>query len=216
MSINVCNDRSMASITSLPSGVSGSSLVLLETQTASSSGTIDFTSNIDSTYKEYIFKIINAHPATDNVTFKFQADTGTNTNYNQTITSTHFRAQHTENDVSTSLSYLTSSDQAQGTSDETLANSIGNDNDQGISGTLHIFDPDNDQGISGTLHIFDPSNTTFVKHFISNFQSIAHSDTSNNEYHAGYFNTTTAITRVRFKFSSGNIDSGTFKLYGVS
>jgi hypothetical protein len=191
----------MASITSLPSGVSGSSLVLLETQTASSSGTIDFTSNIDSTYKEYIFKIINAHPATDNVTFKFQADTGTNTNYNQTITSTHFRAQHTENDVSTSLSYLTSSDQAQGTSDETLANSIGNDNDQGISGTLHIF---------------DPSNTTFVKHFISNFQSIAHSDTSNNEYHAGYFNTTTAITRVRFKFSSGNIDSGTFKLYGVS
>jgi hypothetical protein len=39
MSINVCNDRSMASITSLPSGVSGSSLVLIETeQTASSSG----------------------------------------------------------------------------------------------------------------------------------------------------------------------------------
>ena len=37
MSINVCNDRSMASITSLPSGVSGSSLVLLSTQTASSS-----------------------------------------------------------------------------------------------------------------------------------------------------------------------------------
>jgi len=201
MSINVCNDRSMASITSFPSGVSGSSLVLLETQTASSSGTIDFTSNIDSTHKEYIFKIINAHPATDNVSFKFQADTGTNTNYNQTITSTHFRAQHTENDVSTSLSYLTGSDQAQGTSDETLANSIGNDSDQGISGTLHIF---------------DPSSTTFVKHFISNFQSIAHSDTSNNEYHAGYFNTTTAITRVRFKFSSGNIDSGTFKLYGVS
>jgi len=201
MSINVCNDRSMASITSLPSGVSGSSLVLLETQTASSSGTIDFTSNIDSTYKEYIFKIINAHPATDSVSFRFQADTGTNTNYNQTITSTHFRAQHTENDVSTSLSYLTGSDQAQGTSDEILANSIGNDSDQGISGTLHIF---------------DPSSTTFVKHFISNFQSIAHSDTSNNEYHAGYFNTTTAITRVRFKFSSGNIDSGTFKLYGVS
>ena len=201
MSINGCNDRSMASITSFPSGVSGSSLVLLETQTASSSGTIDFTSNIDSTHKEYIFKIINAHPATDNVSFKFQADTGTNTNYNQTITSTHFRAQHTENDVSTSLSYLTGSDQAQGTSDETLANSIGNDSDQGISGTLHIF---------------DPSSTTFVKHFISNFQSIAHSDTSNNEYHAGYFNTTTAITRVRFKFSSGNIDSGTFKLYGVS
>jgi hypothetical protein len=55
MSINVCNDRSMASITSLPSGVTGSSLVLLSTQTASSSATIDFTSGIDSTYKEYQF-----------------------------------------------------------------------------------------------------------------------------------------------------------------
>ena len=44
MSINVCNDRSMASITSLPSGVTGSSLVLISEQTASSSATIDFTS----------------------------------------------------------------------------------------------------------------------------------------------------------------------------
>ena len=33
---------------------------------------------------------------------------------------------------------------------------------------------------------------------------------------AGYFNTTTAITRLQFKMSSGNIDAGTFKLYGIS
>ena len=71
MSINVCNDRSMASITSLPSGVSGGSLVLISTETASSSATIQFTSGIDSTYKEYIFKFINIHPATDTVNFTF-------------------------------------------------------------------------------------------------------------------------------------------------
>ena len=69
MSINVCNDRSMASITSLPSGVSGSSLVLISTVTASSSATVEFTSGIDSTYKEYIIKYINVHPATDNQDF---------------------------------------------------------------------------------------------------------------------------------------------------
>jgi hypothetical protein len=34
-------------------------------------------------------------------------------------------------------------------------------------------------------------------------------------FHAGYFNTTTALTRVRFKFSSGDIDAGTIKLYGI-
>jgi hypothetical protein len=69
MSINVCNDRSMASITSLPSGVSGSSLVLISEQTASSSSTISFTSGIDSTYKEYIFKFFDIHAGTDNVNF---------------------------------------------------------------------------------------------------------------------------------------------------
>ncbi len=33
---------------------------------------------------------------------------------------------------------------------------------------------------------------------------------------AGYFNTTSAIDAVQFKMSSGNIDSGVIKLYGVS
>ena len=34
-----------------------------------------------------------------------------------------------------------------------------------------------------------------------------------DKYIAGYFNTTTALTRVQFKFSSGNIDSGTIKTF---
>ena len=57
MSINVCNDRSMSAITSLPSVVGGSSLSFDITQTASSSSTISFTSGIDSTYKEYILNL---------------------------------------------------------------------------------------------------------------------------------------------------------------
>ncbi len=99
MSINVCNDRSMASITSLPSGVTGSSLVLISEQTASSSATIDFTSDIDSTYKEYQVHFTDVHPATDSTKFTCQFDTGTNTNYNQTITSTFFRAAQDESAI---------------------------------------------------------------------------------------------------------------------
>ena len=200
MSINVCNDRSMASITSLPSGVSGSSLVLLSTQTASSSSTIDFTSDIDSTYKEYQFHFTSIHPATDNAAFSFQADTGTNTSYNQTLTSTFFRAVLNENDDTPSLSYVTGNDLAQSTSFQMLANGTGNDNDQCISGILHLF---------------DPSSTTFVKHFMCTANELIASDQSYNLFCAGYFNTTTALTRVRFKFSSGNIDAGTIKMYGV-
>ena len=200
MSINVCNDRSMASITSLPSGVSGSSLVLLETQTASSSDTLSFTSNIDSTYKEYIFKCIDIHPATDDVRFTFQADTGTNTNYNQTITSTNFAANHGEDGNNGALAYDSGEDQAQGTAFHRLVGSVGNDNDQCCVGILHIF---------------NPSSTTFVTHFIATFQETRNNNSSKEHFTGGYFNTTTAITRFQFKMSSGNIDSGTIKLYGV-
>ena len=37
-----------------------------------------------------------------------------------------------------------------------------------------------------------------------------------NSFVAGYINSTSAVDAVRFQMGSGNIDSGTFKLYGVS
>jgi hypothetical protein len=201
MSVLFCNNNSMSAITSVPSGVIGGSMVLISTQTASSSSTISFTSDIDSTYKEYIFKFINIHPATDNVKWTFQSDTGTNTNYNQTITSTDFIAQHSEDDSTTELGYAAANDQAQGTAFQPIGQLVGNGNDECVSGTLHIF---------------DPSNTTFVKHFIANTNVYRHDNYARQHFTAGYFNTTTALTRFQFKMSSGNIDSGTIKMYGVS
>mgnify|MGYP001450652014 FL=1 len=200
MSINVCNDRSMASITSLPSGVSGSSLVLISEQTASSSANISFTSGIDSTYKEYVFKFIDIHPATDAQAFTFNLSVDGGSNYNVTKTTTYFLAYHNEGGSSTTLGYTSSADLAQSTGEQYLFRDIGNDNDQ--SG-------------SGTLHLFDPSNTTFVKHFIGNFQSYKSDDYTHQNFPAGYGNTTSAVNAIRFKFASGNIDSGTIKMYGV-
>ena len=200
MSINVCNDRSMASITSFPSGVSGSSLVLISTQTASSSSTINFTSGIDSTYKEYVFKIINCHPASDEVDFSFQGSTNTGSSYGVTMTSTGFSAYHNEAGSAQGVGYEGQLDQAQGTGFHQLSYDTSNDNDHCINAELFLF---------------DPSNTTFVKHFMLR--------SSNNHYNnyeldtggAGYFNTTSAIDAIQFKFSSGNIDAGTIKMYGV-
>ena len=201
MSINVCNNNSMSAITSLPSGVGGGALNLISTQTASSSSTIDFTSGIDSTYKEYIFKFIDIHPETNNVTFSFQVDTGTNTSYNITCTSTFFRVGHSEDGGGGDLAYRTADDQAQGTAFNKLCQTIGNDNDQSCTGFLHLF---------------DPSSTTFVKHFMARTFGCHEGDIAREVQTAGYFNTTTALTRVRFKFDSGDIDSGVIKLYGVS
>ena len=199
MSINVCNDRSMASITSLPSGVTGSSLVLISEQTASSSSTISFTSGIDSTYKEYIFKFINLHPSeASRPQFNLSADGGSN--YNVTKTTTFFASFNDEAGSSGAVSYSTGGDLAQSTGVQRLGGDT---------------DADNDTAMSGTLHLFDPSNTTFVKHFICTTNFHHASDLSLNNYVAGYCNVTAAIDGVQFSFSSGNIGAGTFKLYGV-
>tara|TARA_A100001388_G_scaffold162461_1_gene121185 strand:- start:45 stop:650 length:606 start_codon:yes stop_codon:yes gene_type:complete len=201
MALLFAKNNSLSAVTALPASVSGGALTLLSTQTASSSSTIDFTSGIDSTYKEYIFKFYDIHPATDGTDFSFQVETGTNTDYNQTITSTYFRARHDEDDSGTQLVYATGNDLAQSTSFQIIAGDIGNDNDQSYSGTLHLF---------------NPSSTTFVKHFISSGNEARNDDRTANNFVAGYINDTTAITRIRFKMASGNIDSGTIKMYGVS
>ena len=203
MSINVCNNNSMSAITSLPSGVGGGSLVLIATQTASSSSTISFTSGIDSTYKEYIFKFINIHPA-DVSEFQFNLSADSGSNYNVTKTTTFFRPTHRENGADGGITYRTPADLAQGTGFQSLTQALG---DTAV---------DNDAGASGYLHLFNPSSTTFVKHFIAEVQHVHNNDYSMDSFVAGYANTTSAIDAVQFKASSGNIDSGTIKLYGVS
>ena len=201
MALNFANNNSLSAITTKPSGLSGGAMTLLSTQTASSSSTISFTSGIDDTYDSYVFKFYDIHPATNNTNFQFQADTGTNTNYNQTITSTCFEAYHNENDADQGLGYRAAGDQAQGTGFQDIGGGMGNENDNSTVGTLTIF---------------NPSNSVFVKHFIASTNYIYNSAYTDNHYVAGYFNLTTPLTRFQFKMSSGNIDSGVIKLYGVS
>ena len=192
------------------SGADVGTMKLIKELTASSSATLSFvngTSDVvfDSTYRTYIFKFINIHPATDNTNLGFQVDTGTNTSYNITCTSTFFNASHGEGDAGGGVDYEGSQDQAQGTAFQNIIADHGNANDKACSGELWLF---------------SPSSSTFVKHFMSVGSSLTH-ETGHvtNQYcsfTAGYFNTTTALTRVQFKFASGNIDAGTIKLYGIA
>lgn len=203
MALNFCNNNSLSAITTIPASISGGGLNLISTQTASSSSSLSFTTGIDSTYKEYVFKFYNMHPATDNVEFYFNMSTDGGSNYNVTKTTTGFSAYHDEADSSTALAYDASGDLAQGTGYLQL-------NQNGTLGN------DNDQSLSGSLHLFSPSDTTFVKHFIGTVQYYETTNYSINSFVAGYGNTTSAINAVDFKMSSGNIDSGVIKLYGVS
>jgi hypothetical protein len=186
-------------------GSAGGAMTFIKKLTASTSATLSFVDGssdvvLDNTYKEYVFIFNNIHPASNNVKLHFNMSADSGSNYNVTKTTTFFRADHDEADSATALGYNTSNDLAQSTNFQGLGD-IGNDNDQTLSGTLHLF---------------DPSNTTFVKHFISTTNACDHADESRNYFVAGYGNTTSAIDAVQFKMSSGNMDSGTIKLYGVS
>ena len=191
-------NASVADVTSF-ANASGGTLILLSTQTASASATISFTTGLDSTYDEYIFKFIDIHPATDNVRLQFNLSTDGGSNYNVTKTSTSFRQQHGEDDSSGVLEYDTAVDLAQSTADQPLGDS-GNDNDQALSGYLQLF---------------NPSSTTYVKHFIGTSDGSRFNDLQQQYFIAGYGNTTSAINAVRFQMASGNIDDGVIKLYGV-
>ena len=202
MSIVTLNDRAVRSVTAFGSLNTGS-MVFIKKLTASSSGTLSFVNGssdvvLDSTYKEYLFTFKNIHPSADGQQFRFQTSTDGGSNYNTTITSTYFIAYHKEDGSETALTYASGSDQAQTTNFKVLGSP----------------DSENDSGMSGTMTLFNPSSTTFVKHFIGRTINDP-SGYAQNEYTAGYFNTTSAINAVQFKMGSGNIDAGDICLYGI-
>jgi hypothetical protein len=183
------------------SGGGGGVWTLIKTLTASADSDLSFVDGtddvtLDSTYPIYRFSFINMHPASS-TELQFQTSIDGGSNYNVTLTSAHFYAYQTEA-AAAGLTYYTGGDQAQGTSFQRISR-------------VHN---DNDSSTSGFLTLFNPSSTTFVKHFISNFN--AENETySQNLYTAGYFNTTSAIDAVQFKMGADEIDSGKIKLYGL-
>jgi hypothetical protein len=181
--------------------VSLGSKVLLSTATASASASLSFDSTyITSTYPIYQFEFINIHPETNSVQFSFQANAVGGSGYNETITSTAFDAYQNENNSGAGLEYSASRDQAQGTAFQEFNAGLGNGADDSVSGYLHLF---------------NPSSTTFVKHFIGDTNTSYNGGLSVNWKIAGYINTTSAIDEIQFKMSSGNIDDGIIKLYGI-
>jgi len=189
--------------------VGAGAMKLIKELTASSSATLSFvdgTSDVvlDSTYKTYIFKFFNMHPATSAVFWLFQGNAAGGSGYDETIQSNTFRAVATESDGSTAIvTYIPSIDQANGTAFQNICS----DGD---------IKTDNDSCISGELWLFNPSNTTFVTHFLATTNHMVNNSQSSTNYIGGYFNTTAAIDEIQFKFNSGNIDSGTVKLYGIA
>ena len=181
-------------------------MTLILSQTASSDTNMDFvegTSGVvfDSTYKLYVFKVLNCVPEAGGQALcgvDPSADAGSSYGAPIACTSSVFQAVHAEDGDPIGLAYNTDDDLANNTARITL----------GYGGT------GSDEGICGTLRIFNPSSTTYVKHWQSETVQVMDNDVLRHQFSAGYWNTTDALDAFRFKFDASDW-SGTVKLYGV-
>ena len=188
-------------LSSVNSALKGN-LVLLNTTNATNQTSVSFTTQLTSAYDVYCFRFIDITPSNDNRDFMFNGSIDSGSNYNVTKTTTYFEAYHGVDGTSTFLGYGGSYDLAQSTAYQILARDAG-------SGA--------DESIIGDLWLFTPSSTTYVKQFYSTVQyhHYYQNNQSQNNFVAGYFNTTSAINAIDFKMDSNNFD-GIIKLYGLS
>ena len=172
---------------------------LISTSTASDAANVDITSGIGSTYDEYMFVLTNMSQS-GYAEFGVQFNVAGASGFNETITSTFFRAYHDHTNDNTAVVYVTAGDQAQGTAYQRLSEFWGSD-----SGLTH----------AGILHLFSPASTTYVKHFYYRAQENYGTNATMDNFVAGYVNVTGAIDEISFKVASGTF-SGTIQMYGIS
>jgi len=201
---------------------------LISTTGAISGGTaaVEFLTGLDSTYMVYEFHFYNIHPNTGEAAsggqahWCWQSDVGTATTWEQQYQNTFIRGYSGEgNPGDQVIAYQNYYDIHIGQTSHT-------EDDYMPSG--HTFHPyatlcygieadDTTDSTSGYLTLYDPANGTHNKKFNSRMNGTHHA----NEYTLycysnGYIHQGSAITRVRFKFSNGTIDSGVIKLFGIS
>ncbi len=170
----------------------GASMVLIQTQTASSSATLDFTTGIDSTYDEYLFTFVSVLPATDaqNLWLRVSTDGGSTW---KSGASDYFRVINTLSTASTNTPSGSTGENAM-----TLTATQSNNSGRPMGGELRIFRPSD-----GKLHP--------VTWMMAYFDGTNHKLVTGS----GFYNSGTAVNGIRFLFASGNMADGTIALYGI-
>lgn len=170
-------------------------LQLVEQHTASSSATLDFTTGITSAFDEYEIHFINVIPASNAVSMGLQCSTDGGANYDATngrypSPGSFWYAAAGQTFSNASTTYFT------------IVINLSND-------AAH--------GLSGVYRITNPLSTTYKKLIVGthvNYDSGLSAVIGWNRM--GEYNQAVAVNAIRFLMSSGNIASGTIRIYGVS
>jgi len=168
-------------------------LKLLATATASASTSIDFTSDIDSTFDEYELHIINAVPATDAVKLFMRTSTDGGSSFDSGASDYISLYDNIFSDGTT----LTRS--FAGATTFEISNNVGNAAGESVNSVIKLYNP------AATTHTWIEFDTVYTDP--DPRAAIADG--------GGYRDSAADVDAIRFLFSSGNITSGEFKLYGV-
>jgi hypothetical protein len=170
-----------------------SAWVLISTGTASASAAIDFT-GLSTTYSAYKIIYDNLYPGTTNTQFTILFSTNNGSSF---ITSSY---QYTG--------------MAQGTGAYAAAAST-NSSSILLSNSVSFYTTTNTVG-AGEITLFNPAGSQATKLLTHLGSSYAGSPLNPVVYSTmGMYVTASAVNAVRLQMSSGNIGTGTFKLYGV-
>lgn len=175
----------------------GGVFTLVEAHTASSSTEVDFT-QISSTYDEYLFEFENVLPATNSVGLQMQVSTNGGSSYD---TGSNYRyANYLVNDTG---SFSTNSVASSSATSIILASSTLNNTSA-------------NGGVSGWIKLFNPGNASQHKNITGQTTSLYADGNWYTAMTGGAYKSTTAVNAVRFLMSSGNVASGTIRMYGIS
>jgi len=170
-------------------------LVFLETHTASTSATLDFTTFYSSTYDEYVIEFVNVIPATNNAVLWMRMSTNGGSSY----------------DTSAIYDYTSGFAYSGGTG---VGSSATN------STKLLLMDATSNSanyGIVGSVRLFSPGSTALYKTVVG---TVMRSDGNGLGLvllnAMGSYKSATAVNAVRFLMDTGNITSGTIRIYGVT
>jgi hypothetical protein len=184
--------------------------LLATTTVSSATSAVSFDGNFSSTYKNYKVIFNNAMPVSDNVEFRL-------------------RVRQSNADKTDSSSYRTLLACVQG---EFTSDGDGNRGniEEGFQGDHAILTQTSTEGsvestdvyggVSGEITIMDPLQTSYNKIIFTKTQHTGANDNNGNfsffsDGVVRYVNNANALSGVSFFYSSGNIDGGVFKLYGI-
>jgi hypothetical protein len=159
---------------------------------ANNSATLDITTGLDNTYDRYELELINLLPASNNVTAFLRIGTGAGPTWQSGAGAynSHLRTMGTVSSTEV----------------------LGGGNAIWLSNTANVGNIAGG-GISGTLRFYNPDAANFSR-FEINTITISDAAASQANVGGGVYLTASAITGLRFLFSSGNINSGSIRLLG--